>query len=177
MNIRSTLLADPIQSKRRATEVAAYACIDSTHFQELMDCFVANDYRLAQRAAQSVSIAVSERPDLIAPHMGSLVDQLTRPGVHDAVIRNSVRIMQETEIPVELHGKVMDACFNFIQNRQIAIAIRAFSLTVLYNFSKIYPEIKNELGIIIEEAMEFETPAFRARGKKILANIKKQKHP
>ena len=177
MNIRNTLMADPMQSKRRAAEVAAYACLDPAHFAQLMQCFLSDDNRLAQRAAYSVSIAGKERPDLMRPHISSLVDQLERKDIHDAVIRNSVRILQETEIPAELHGKVMDACFHFIQNRQVAIAIRAFSLTILYNFSKIYPEIKNELGIIIEEAMEFETPAFRSRGKKILANIKKQKHP
>jgi hypothetical protein len=177
MNISSTLMADPTQSKQRATEVAAYACQNSVHFQELMDCFIATDYRLAQRAAYSVSIAARQRPDLIAPHIGLLVDQLSRTDIHDAVIRNSVRILEAVTIPADLHGKVMDVCFEFIQNRQIAIAIRAFSLTILDNFSKIYPEIKNELGIIIEETMEFEKPAFRARGKKILANIKNQKHP
>ncbi|MCF0050066.1 hypothetical protein LXM25_08370 [Dyadobacter sp. LJ53] len=170
-------MADPIQSKRRAAEVAAYACLDPAHFAELMQCFLSDDFRLAQRAAYSVGMAGRQRPDLMVPHIGSLVDQLERKDIHDAVIRNSVRILQEVKIPEDLHGRVMDVCFEFIQNRQAAIAIRAFSLTVLYNFSKIYPEIKNELGIIIEEAMEFETHAFRARGKKILANIKKQKHP
>ena len=176
MNIRTTLMADPMQSKQRATEVAAYACLDSANFQELMDCFLADDYRLTQRAALSVRIAAIQHPEMIAPHMGSLVDQLSRTDIHDAVIRNSVRILEEIEIPAELHGKVMDACFGFIQNRQIAIAIRAFSLTILYNLSKIYPEIKKELGIIIEETMEFEKPAIRARGRKILARIKNQKH-
>ncbi|SKB95406.1 hypothetical protein [Dyadobacter psychrophilus] len=171
MNIRSALLADPMQSKRRASEVAAYACLDSAHFDELMDCFLSDNFRLAQRAAYSVSIAGSERPDLIEPHIGSLVDQLKRKDIHDAVIRNSARILQEVEVPEELHGRLMDVCFDFIQNRQIAIAIRAFSLTILYNFSRIYPEIKKELRIIIEEALEYEKPAFVSRGKKILKKI------
>ncbi|MCE7064484.1 hypothetical protein [Dyadobacter sp. CY326] len=176
MNIRNALMNDPMQSKRRAMEVAAYACLDSAHFQQLINCFLSNDYRLAQRAALSVSIAARQRPDMIVPHINTLVDMLPRTDVHDAVIRNSVRILQEIEIPAELHGKVMDICFAFIQNREIPVAIRVFSLTILDNFSKIYPEIRNELGIIIEEAMEFEKPAFRARGKKILARIKNQKH-
>lgn len=171
MNIRSTLMADPMQSKRRAAEVAAYACLDSAYFAELMDCFLSDDYRLAQRAAYSVSMAGRERPDLMEPHIGALVDQLERKDIHDAVIRNSVRILQEVEIPEELHGRLMDVCFEFIQNRQVAIAIRAFSLTILYNFSRIYPEIKKELRIIIEEALEYEKPAFVARGKKILKKI------
>ena len=170
-------MANPMQSKRRATEVAAYACQVAANFQELIGCFLAKDYRLAQRAALSVRIASMECPEMIVPHIGSLVDMLSRTDVHDAVIRNSARILQEIEIPTATHGKVMDVCFELIQNRNIAVAIRTFSLTILDNLSKLYPEIRNELGIIIEESMDFERPAFRARGKKILAKIKNQKRP
>lgn len=136
-----------------------------------MACFVSDDARLTQRAAWSVSWAARKRPDIIEPHIGTLVSQLKRSDVHAAVIRNTVRILQDIKIPEKYHGQVMEACFDYIQDRKTPIAIKAFSLTILFNLTKTYPEIKNELRIIIEENMDYETAAFRSRGKKILSKI------
>lgn len=63
----------------------------------------------------------------------------------------------------------MTACFNYIPNPDEAIAVKAFSLTVLENLSKQYPEILPELKTIIEDRREYETAAFKSREKKILA--------
>ena len=62
----------------------------------------------------------------------------------------------------------MTICFNYIQSNDIAVAIKAFSLTVLQNLSKDYPEILHELKTIIDERWEHETMAFKSRAKKIL---------
>jgi hypothetical protein len=171
MKIRETLLAQQQQSKVVATRIAHYACTSEDTFRELMDCFTSGEYRLAQRASYCVGIACDERPELIEPYIGTLVAYLRRTDVHDAVIRDCVRTLQHVEIPEEFHGEVIDACFGFLHDRQAPIAVRTFSLTVLYNLGKIYPEINPELKFLIETSIEFETPAFISRGRKILALI------
>ena len=168
MNIREELLKEKEHSREQALKISAFAISSPKHFKELMQCFLFNDYRLAQRAAWSVSWATKKNPDLIKPYIKDLVAQLTRKDVHDAVIRNSVRILQQIEIPEKLHGELMNNCFSFIESATTPVAIKAFSLTTLFNLSKIYPEIKNELRIIIEERWNNETAAFKQRGKKIL---------
>lgn len=172
MNIEKVLLADPVQSRQMALRVADYACTGEETFSELMNCFFSDHYRLAQRAAYSAGIAAQKRPEFIQPYIGKLAACLTRKDVHDAVIRNSVKILEIIAIPAAFHAEVMNACFELAADRMVPVAIRAFSLTVLYRLSLIYPEIKKELRIIIEEGMEFEKAAFRSRGKKILALIK-----
>jgi len=99
------------------------------------------------------------------------VAQLSRKDVHDAVIRNSVRILQQIEVPDSLHGELMNHCFGFIESPSTPVAIKAFSLTTLFNLSKLYPEIKHELKLIIEERWNNETAAFKSRGKKILKSL------
>lgn len=172
MTLRKMLLADPNQSRGLAVRVAGYACESEANFKELIQCFLSDDWRLTQRASWSLSMAAKQKPELLGPHIGTLVSQLQRTDVHDAVVRNTVRILEGIAIPEQYQGEVMDACFNFILDRKTAIAIKAFSLTILFNLSKIYPEIKKELRIIIEENMDFETAAFRARGRKILEKIR-----
>ncbi|TKK68549.1 hypothetical protein FC093_10530 [Ilyomonas limi] len=105
------------------------------------------------------------------------MQQLQRTDVHPAVVRNSVRILQFINIPEALHGEVMNACFNFIEKPATPVAIKAFALTTLYNLSKHYPDIQQELKTIIEERMDNETAAFVSRGKKILQQLQKCKAP
>jgi len=65
----------------------------------------------------------------------------------------------------------MNSCFSFIESVSTPVAIKAFSLTTLYNLSKSYPEIKNELKLIIEERWDDETAAFKSRGRRILKQL------
>ncbi len=170
MIIKDEILKE--HSKTQALKIAAYACTSKKNFKELMQCFMSDEYRLAQRAAWSVSRAAVKNPEMIRPYIKDLVSQMQRTDVHDSVIRNSVRVLELTEIPKEFHGEVMNACFHFIATPSTPAAIKAFSLTTLFNLSKQYPEIRSELKLIIEERWDTETAAFRSRGKKILKEIK-----
>jgi hypothetical protein len=169
MNLRDEILRE--YSKKHALRIAEYACSSKGNFAELMKCFLDDEYRLAQRAAWSVSWAARKNPEIVKPHLKVIVDQLERKEVHSAVVRNCVRVLEGIDIPEKLHGEVMNVCFHFIENPSTPVAVKAFSLTVLHKLSKYYPEIKQELKVIIEERMETETAAFKSRGKKILSDI------
>jgi len=71
-------------------------------------------------------------------------------------------------VPEKFHGKLMTLCFDFIQTNETAVAIKAFSLTILKNLSKKYPDIIPEVKTIIEERWDNETAAFRARARSFL---------
>ncbi|MBK7883083.1 MAG: hypothetical protein IPJ81_04195 [Chitinophagaceae bacterium] len=65
----------------------------------------------------------------------------------------------------------MNICFDYLQSPAEQVAVKAFSLTVLGNLAKLYPEIIPEIKVIIEEQVPHQTPAFKSRAKKILKNI------
>ena len=171
MNIREALQLE--HSRDNAMRIAHFAVTSPEHFKELMECFATNEYRLSQRAAWSVSWAARHKPEMVKPYIELLVSRLQLTQVHPAVIRNTVRILELIDIPERYHGIVMDSCFKFIASPQTPVAIKAFSLTTLYNLSRVYPEIQSELHLIIEERWATETAAFRSRGKKILTAIHK----
>jgi hypothetical protein len=62
----------------------------------------------------------------------------------------------------------MDICLRYISSPDEPVAVKAFSLSILQNLSKLYPEIKNEVKLIIEERSPYETAAFHSRAKKFL---------
>jgi len=170
MNLQKALLAE--HSRRQADKIAGYACRSKKHFKELMNYFLSDNQLLSRRAAWSLSIVAVKLPEYVFPHVKDLVSVLSRKDIHPAVIRHSVSMLERIEIPEKFHGKVMQACFQFLENNSIPVAIKVFSMTTLYNLSRHYPEIKSELRSIIEDRWERESPAFKSRGKKVLLQIK-----
>jgi hypothetical protein len=166
MNIEEVLLEE--HSKAQCDKIVRYIGSNKERFAQLMKLFFKGEYRVTQRAAWPMSYCVRKHPELIKPYFKRLLDNLEKPGLHDAILRNTVRLMQDVDIPEIHHGRVMTICFNFIQSNDTAVAIKAFSLTILQNLSKKYPEILPELKTIIEERWEHETAAFRSRAKKII---------
>lgn len=169
MDIREVLLEE--HSKSQCKKIVDYIGADKRRFAELMHAFFSNEYRVTQRAAWPMSYCVRDHPELIGPYLGKLMELLQKPGVHNAVRRNITRLLQDIKIPKRYHGKVMTICFEFIGSVTTPVAVKAFSLTVLDNLSKDYPEICQELKLIIEERWNHETPAFKSRARKILKSV------
>ncbi len=169
MDLRETILAE--HSKKQADKIVKWIGGDQQRFNQLFHLFIHDEYRVVQRAAWPLSFAAIQHPKLIAPHLGKLLKNLFKKGLHDAVKRNSVRLLQYIDIPEKYHGDAMNICFGYIADPQEKAAIKAFSLTVLERLAITYPEIKQELKTIIEDRWDYETAAFRSRAKKILKNL------
>jgi hypothetical protein len=166
MNLRK--LIEEEHSKRQCDRIVHFIGSDKERFAVLMELFLAGEYRITQRAAWPLSYCVRQHPDLIRPYFKLLLNNLARKDVHSAVIRNTVRLLQDVTIPKKYHGQVMSACFDFIQSPETPIAVKAFSLTILEQLSKEYKDILPELKLIIEGQWDQSTPAFRSRAKKVL---------
>jgi hypothetical protein len=166
MDLRSTILAE--HSKANCNKIVRWVGSSQQRFDELFNLFLNSEYRINQRAAWPLSYCVIDHPQFIAKHFSKLVKNLHKPGIHDSVKRNTVRLLQQIEIPKKFHGEIMDICFHYLSSSSEPVAIKSFSLTILHNLSKQYPEIRNEIKLIIEERWEHETAAFHSRAKKFL---------
>jgi hypothetical protein len=155
-------------SKRQCDRIVAYIGSDKERFAQLIELFFRGEYRITQRAAWPLSYCVRQHPQLIARYYRQLLDNLGRKDIHVAVVRNTVRLLQDVSIPKRWHGRVMSACFEFVEDPATPIAVKAFALSILSNLSAEYPEIRGELKTLIESQWEQATPAFRSRARKIL---------
>ena len=156
------------QSLLQCKRIVKWIGDDESRFGLLMKLFVKGEYRLTQHAAWPMSYCIQNYPSLATPYFKKFMELLIDVNAHPAVRRNIVRLFQFVGIPEKLHGKLMSYCFQFINSNEEAIAVKAFSLRVLENLSKTYPEILPELKAVIESRWEMETPAFRSRAAKIL---------
>jgi len=166
MNIETYLVTD--YCKQGILEIADYIGSDRTRFSVLMDIVLRNDKPMAQRAAWAVSHCLESHPSLADPYLSDMVNLLDKD-VHDAIHRFVLRSFETVKLPVEFHGLIIDKAFAILMNRKASIAPRMFAMTVIYRLSKVYPEIKPELDLVLNEELEYGSTGFRNRAKKMLA--------
>ncbi|MBW7912176.1 MAG: hypothetical protein H3C54_00365 [Taibaiella sp.] len=167
MDIRAEILKE--HSKQNAEAVTKWVGASPQRVAQLIDLFLHDEYRVVQRLAQVVGKLADTHPQLVTPWLPQLVRRMNEPGVHVAVKRNVVRILQYVDIPEALHGDLMNTCFDLLADPNETVAVRVFSMTVLDKLSAQYPEIRQELKVIIEDVLEQGcTAAFRARARMVL---------
>ena len=169
MNLKEKILSEHTKTNRE--EIVNWIGSNQTRFDELVKLFLGNDKLITQRSGWPLSFAGIAHPEFIPKHLGKLVTNLKQKDLHDAVKRNTIRLLQEISIPKKYQGDVMNICFDFIISPTEKPAIKAFSLTVLENLSEEYPEIKQELKTVIEDRWDYETAAFHSRARKIIKKL------
>jgi hypothetical protein len=173
MDLRAEILKE--HSRVQSDKIAKWIGKDAGRFAQLVQLFLHDEYRVVQRAAWVLSVVVEKHYHMAEPHLPAMVKRMTDPGIPVAVKRNVVRILQFIDVPEALHGDVMNMCFELLGDPQETIAVRAFSMTVLANLAKHYPDIKQELRAIIEDALEQDpSPGFKNRAHKTLAALAKK---
>ena len=166
MDLRSEILKE--HSKAQCDKIVAWVGGSQSRFDELFNLFLNDIYRVTQRAAWPLSYCVRAHPILIKKNFEKLIDNLQKPGLHNAIKRNTIRLLQYVDIPKKFQGQVMDICFGYVEAPAEAVAIKAFSLTVLAKLAKLYPEILPEIKLLIQSQLPYQTAAFKSRAKNIL---------
>jgi len=169
MKLRAEILKE--HSKAQCNKIVEWVGGDQKRFDELFYLFLHDEYRVVQRAAWPVSYCVMAYPSFINRHWNKLISNLQKPGIHGAVKRNSIRLLQDIDIPERYRGAIMDICFKYLASPAEAIAVKVFSMTVLGNLAKYYPEIIPELKLMIEDQLPRQTAGFKSRAKKVLKEL------
>ena len=159
--------------KDHVVRVSAYISTDPARFKILMDLFFSSDLRTCQRASWVVTHCVDIDKTLIFPYLSAMVKNLNNP-INDATKRNTVRILEKLELPEALWEDCLNHCFSYLESSSEPVAVKVFSMTILYNLSNKIPEIKKELKLLIEDMLPYGTAGIKSRGSKILRKLEKE---
>jgi hypothetical protein len=159
-------------SKGQVDKIVNYVGNKPERFKALLNVYLAGPYRVTQRASWPLSYCVQNHPELVKSHLKTVIGFVNTPNVHDAVKRNTLRLLQYIDIPKRHYGAIADLCFTALQNKKEPVAIKAFSITVLSKLVDNEPDLKNELKLILEDQLPYASPAFRVRAVKFLKDIR-----
>lgn len=167
MTIESLLLEE--HSRNQKNIIVEYVLKDEKHFKELMTCFFEGESRVCQRAAYPLLDLILAQPNWFKPYFKKFLKKLEAPKNHPAILRNTVRILAEIDIPKKYEMQFLDKCIEYILDNDLPVAIRAFAITVAGKITKPHPELYDELKMIVTDQMEYpQKPAFRYRANRIL---------
>ncbi len=171
MKIKEELLAEIRVFK--APELAKQI-LKSHQIAELVTLALERDPLLSSRAIWILSHCSDIDQTCVKPYYSSLILNLKNKQLHDGVIRSTLRLFQEQEVPIEHQSFLLDKCYEYIKNPSEAIAIRSFAITVIYNISKPYPELLYELKLLLTHLKTNESsPGMLSKLKKTVALINK----
>ncbi len=153
MNIKQALIDE--HSKKQTNLIIKYIGGDKKRFKTLLDLFLGTDSLVSQRAGWPLSYISIEYPNLIKQHLSKLVKNLLRKNLHDAVIRNTLRLLKDIEIPKKDCVQVFDLCIAYSKNAGLSNAIRSFAIQILGHICKKFPELAPEVKLIMTELKTF----------------------
>jgi hypothetical protein len=170
MDLEAELLRE--HSKNQARKITRWIGGDQRRLKMLMDLFLTGEFVVAQRASMVISTLTDHDPLMLRRYLKPMLSRAQEPGVHDAVRRSIVRLLQYVQIPGSLLGTAANVCFELLASADAPIAVKCNAMTVLANIAKKEPELGRELQLVIEQQLPYAGAGFRARAREILNELK-----
>ncbi len=171
MDIREEALKE--HSKKQTLKIAAWIGNNEDRFRQYLSLFLYDEYRVVQRISWVLCLIAEKYPGLVEKNIGTIIKRLDDSGIHVAVKRNVVRVLQFLKIPAKYHAKVFNHCINFLTDPKETVAVRCFSMTVAASLAQKYPELAGEVIETINISMKNSTAGLKSRSKMVLKQLNK----
>jgi len=158
---------------KNAEWVAASAIDNPDIFRKLLEFSYSDDSKLAFRASWVLSKACDVYPEMVDPYLPGMIETLAKID-NESTQRSFLRIIAFSDlgkISNKQHGLLADHCFAALKSGFSAIAIKAYSMDILYRLALIYPELTHELSATINMLEVEGSAGVIARGRIILKKL------
>ena len=162
-----------MMSMQEADWMATSAVENPAIFLKLLEYSYTTDRKLAFRASWTLTKVCDKYPEMIYPYLSEIIEALPKFD-NESVQRSFLRILSLSNLENlngRHHGLLADYSFAALNSGLSAIAIKAYTMEILYKLSLIYPELANELASSIRILMEDGSAGIIAKGKAILKRI------
>lgn len=170
-----SILSD--SSRSLADYVTATVGNDPQLFTRLYDLSMQQKRQVSMRAARVMDFACERHPELIRPFLKKIIRDL--PGLKDDSVKRifmHILIRHSWVEEERLMGRMVDTLFRWLQDEAQPIAIKAYAMVILENITLLHPDLKNELALVIEEALPYWTSAgLQVQGKRTIRNLRKSR--
>jgi hypothetical protein len=141
-------------------------------FDTLLDIALEGEEPLDWRAAWILDGSDEQHPGLASHAISRIVACL--PGMGSiGVLRILLRLLSRHEVAEEDQGLLIDLCFGYMMSERYPVAVKVHAMQILYNHVLIYPELKDELIMVIEDQAENNSVGFRARSRILIRQLEK----
>ncbi|MDG1045449.1 MAG: hypothetical protein P8P81_02470 [Bacteroidia bacterium] len=162
------------KTNESVSQITQFVGNNKKYFQELVSFFVKGNTQTSHTCSYAIIELAINNPDLLNSCHQKFIELLEDPSTPDGVRRNIARLYQTCIIPETIEGKLYDICIDLIINPKVAVAIKAYSMTVCERIALKYPDLNQELQSAIESTLPHASAGVKNRGLKILIRIQKK---
>ncbi len=154
--------------------IADTAIIKTSVLRALFDYSLSADTTLAFRSSYALVKVSEKRKGVLKNYYGKMIEAMPSLS-NESVIRSYLNILIAAGVNGlndREQGILADCCFTWLNDAKSAIAIKAYTMEIIYQLSEIYPELTIELVASIKRNMESGSAGVKARGRIILSRLK-----
>jgi 8-oxo-dGTP diphosphatase len=162
-----------MMSIKEANWIAASAIENPGILIKLLEYSFSSERKLAFHASWALTKVCDKFPEIIYPHLKQIIEKLDEID-NESAQRSLLRILAFTDIEKinqQQHGILADHCFKALNSGFSAIAVKAYSMEILYRLAQKYPELANELSASVMLLQGEGSAGIVARGHSILRKL------
>lgn len=165
--LSASLKEDNTESNRR--NWAAYILENKIPIIDLVE-IVLHDRPASLRFIWMIGSLCDLNPKTVEPAVPYFYSQLNKVNFPN-FDRSLAKMFSLCGIPKANEAEVVDLLFKWILDPTITVSTKNYSLDALLKFSKNYPELKNELRLVIEDQLSKNSISFEKHSKRILEKL------
>lgn len=143
-----------------------------SHFTLLLELAIHEKDPLAWRASWVLDGSDELKPGLATAYITTIVKAL--PGMESkGSLRSLLRLLTRYDIPEEEQGLLIDLCFSYLVSELYPVAVKAHAMMIIYQHVLLYPELKDELIVVIEDQISNNSVGFKSRGRRLIKQMEK----
>jgi 8-oxo-dGTP diphosphatase len=166
-------MIERMMSKKEVDWIATSAIDNPVILKKLLGYSFSGDKKLAFHSSWTLTKVCDKYPEIINPYLQEIVRKLDDID-NESAQRSFLRILSFADISLlseNDQGILADHCFNALKSGFSAIAIKAYSMEILYHLTQKYPELANELSATIHMIQGEGSAGIVARGMMILKKL------
>lgn len=160
------------RSTGHSEEVAAEVLADDSLFPDLFEGLLSDDAIIRSRAAHALMQIAPTRPDLVRPYKEVLMQDVAR--IKQWEVREQLcKILPRLGLTRAEIAYAVEIFRGYLNDK--SSIVRTCALQALADLTEMEPSLKPEIMPTIEELTQTGTPAMRARGRKLLIKLRKDR--
>jgi len=166
-------MINTMMSMKEAEWIATSAIENPDIFKKLLEYSFSQDKKLAFHASWILTKVCDKYPEVIVPFLSGIIETLDNLD-NESAQRSFLRIISLTDInkiSKRHHGILAEHCFTELRSGFSAIAIKAYSMEILYKLALKYPELANELSASVNMLQGEGSAGVLARGRIIMKKL------
>lgn len=166
-------MIDNMMSLKQVDWLAASAIENPGIFMKLLKFSYSHDKKLAFHASWILTKVFDKYPDIINPYLPQIAESLQNID-NESALRSFLRIISLSDmgkLKEKQHGVLADLCFKLLNSGFSAIAIKAYSMEILYRLSVIYPDLCPELIASLKNVLEYKSAGINSKARTIMRKL------